>query len=172
MTAGFRFILVAVFAAMLFGAPIRALASDSLFDPESATELTPEQRSFFGPKSAQFHYDARMVRAAQIAMERAHPEPTWRCWHYVKDALLDAGVIATRPTTAWAKDAGQELCEKFGFTKLRTTNPFHAPVGAVIVYGGRDAGHVELRTASGFVSDFVSTTPYPRKVIGIFVKPS
>jgi hypothetical protein len=40
----------------------------------------------------------------------------------------------------------------------------------VIVYGGVDAGHVELRTASGFVSDFISPTPYPRPLIGIYVK--
>ena len=46
----------------------------------------------------------------------------------------------------------------------------HKPVGAVIVYGGADAGHVELRTASGFVSDFISPTPYPRPLIGIYVK--
>jgi hypothetical protein len=45
-------------------------------------------------------------------------------------------------------------------------------VGAVIVYGGRDAGHVELRTPNGYVSDFVSPTPYPRPLVGIFVKQS
>jgi len=41
----------------------------------------------------------------------------------------------------------------------------------VIVYGGADAGHVELRTSNGFASDFVSRSPYPRPVLGIYVKP-
>ena len=46
------------------------------------------------------------------------------------------------------------------------------PVGAVLVYGGADAGHVEIRTANGFVSDFVSPTPYPRPFLGAYVKPA
>ena len=56
--------------------------------------------------------------------------------------------------------------------KLSTKDPYAAPVGAVIVYGGRDAGHVELRTESGFASDFASRRPYPRPVLGIYVKPA
>jgi len=31
---------------------------------------------------------------------------------------------------------------------------------------------VELRTENGFVSDFISAQPYPRPVIGIYVKPA
>ncbi|MEI9896679.1 MAG: hypothetical protein WDN28_23170 [Chthoniobacter sp.] len=42
----------------------------------------------------------------------------------------------------------------------------------MIVYGGQDAGHVELRTETGFVSDFVSSSAYPRPVLGIYVKPA
>jgi hypothetical protein len=113
-----------------------------------------------------------MIRAAQIAMSRAYPHPTWRCWHYVKDALLDAGVIDSRPTSPWAKEAGDELCRRYGFRKLAVRDPMRAPVGAVLVYGGADAGHVEIRTATGFVSDFVSPTPYPRPFIGAYVKPT
>ncbi len=66
----------------------------------------------------------------------------------------------------WAKQAGDELCRRYGFTKLAVRNPMKAPVGAVLVYGGPDAGHVEIRTATGFVSDFVSPTPYPRPFLG------
>ena len=45
-------------------------------------------------------------------------------------------------------------------------------VGAVLVYGGKDAGHVEIRTPTGFVSDFASDKPYlKRPLIGVFVKP-
>jgi hypothetical protein len=113
-----------------------------------------------------------MVRAAEIAKRRAHPQMTWHCWKYVKDALLAADVVSSRPQSAWAKEAGDELCRKYGFTKLKITNPYKAPVGAVVVYGGPDAGHVEIRTRDGFVSDFVSHTAYPRPLVGVFVKPS
>ena len=45
------------------------------------------------------------------------------------------------------------------------------PVGSVLVYGGRGAGHVEIRTEGGFVSDFVSRTPSERPLVGVYVKP-
>ena len=139
---------------------------------DPSVSWTPSEHfiPFFGHHSAEFKYDRRMIRAAQIASNRAHTKPTWRCWHFVKDALLDAGVITTRPESPWAKQAGDELCSKFGFRKLPVTNPKDAPVGAVLVYGGTDAGHVELRTDSGYVSDFISNTPYPRPLIGVYVK--
>jgi hypothetical protein len=113
-----------------------------------------------------------MIRAAQIARQRAHSRMTWHCWAYVKDALLAANVIQTRPTSSWARQAGRELTSHFGFKKLSTRNPYEAPVGAVIVYGGHDAGHVEIRTTRGFASDFVSKEAYPRPVLGIYVKPA
>ena len=100
--------------------------------------------------------------AAQIAQARAFKKPTWRCWHFVKDALVAADVVQSRPATSWAKQAGDELCTKYGFTKLRTRNPYAAPVGAVIVYGGADAGHVEFRTANGFASDSDGSGPGQR----------
>jgi len=125
---------------------------------------------FFERNATQFKYDRRMIRAAEIAASRAYSKPTWRCWHFVKDALVDAGVVAKRPESPWAKQAGEELCSKFGFRKLPVTDPRDAPVGAVIVYGGADAGHVEMRTESGYVSDFISRTPYPRPLIGVYVK--
>ena len=147
-------------------------AGESLYDPSSAQPLTESQRAFFGKRSGQFKYDRRMIRAAEIAAARAGAQSTSRCWHYVKDALLEAGVVSQRPTTAWAKQAGDELCHKFGFRRLHIRSPWDAPVGSVIVYGGHDAGHVELRTESGFASDFVSRTPYPRPLIGVYVKTS
>jgi hypothetical protein len=158
-------------AAVCCGA-LAARADESLYDSHTATTPDTEVQHFLGPKSGGIRYDARMIRAAQIAMSRAYPHPTWRCWHYVKDALLDAGVIDSRPTSPWAKEAGDELCRRYGFRKLAVRDPMRAPVGAVLVYGGADAGHVEIRTATGFVSDFVSPTPYPRPFIGAYVKPT
>jgi hypothetical protein len=159
-------------AAALCGGGIAAQASDSLYDGSHAATPDTEVQHFLGPKSGGIRYDARMLRAAEIAMSRAYPHPTWRCWHYVKDALVDARVIDSRPTSPWAKEAGDELCRRYGFKKLAVRDPMRAPVGAVLVYGGADAGHVEIRTATGFVSDFVSATPYPRPFLGAYVKPS
>jgi hypothetical protein len=145
---------------------------ESLLDPQRTRSLNKEERRWFGPKSSTLNYDARMIRAAQIAQDRAQPQKTWYCWRYVKNALFAAGVVSSRPTTAWARQAGEELCRSYGFVRLNILDPRKAPVGAVIVYGGPDAGHVELRTEKGYVSDFVSPTPYPRPLLGVYVKPS
>jgi hypothetical protein len=157
--------------ALLFAASTLR-AEDSLVNMRTVRPLTAEEQRMFGPKSASLKYDPRMIRAAQIAQQRANPRMTWHCWKYVKDALLAADVVENRPASIWARQAGTELAQKYGFKKLATRNPYAAPVGAVIVYGGHDAGHVELRTKTGFVSDFSSRRPYPRPVLGIYVKPA
>ena len=106
--------------------------------------------------------DPKLRRAATIAEERARAHSLSKCWHYVKEALVAAGVVKSRPQTTLAKQAGQELVKNYGFKKLPVTDPYEAPVGAVLVYGAkRAAGHVEIRTEDGFVSDFRSKTPSP-----------
>jgi hypothetical protein len=158
-------------ALSLLGASVHA-ADNSLYDSSKAAPPSSALSKLFGPKAGNYSYDPRMIRAAEIAKRRAQPHKTWYCWRYVKDALLDAGLVSSRPTSPWAKDAGRELCAKYGFVQLKLRDPRKAPVGAVVVYGGADAGHVELRTREGFVSDFISPTPYPRPLVGIFVKPA
>lgn len=111
-----------------------------------------------------------LVEAAGFARERAHPTMTWRCWARVKDALLAAGVVDSRPTSIWANRAGTELSSKFGFDRIHPLSPYQAPVGAILVYAGADGGHVEFRCEDGFVSDFYSPTPYPRPLLGVYVK--
>ena len=115
--------------------------------------------------------DPKLMRAATIAEERAHAHSRRQCWHYVKEALLAAGVIKSRPTTAYAKQAGQELVNNFGFKQLPVNDPYQAPIGSVLVYNAnRAAGHVEIRTKDGFVSDFRSKTPSKRPLLGVYVK--
>ena len=115
--------------------------------------------------------DPRLSRAATIAQERAHAHSRSRCWQYVKEALLASGSISSYPKTAYAKEAGQELVSNYGFKKLAVHDPFKAPVGAVLVYGAsRAAGHVEIRTKDGFVSDFRSKIPSRRPLIGVYTK--
>jgi hypothetical protein len=115
--------------------------------------------------------DPKLRRAATIAEERARAHSLSKCWHYVKEALVAAGVVKSRPQTLLAKQAGQELVKNYGFKKLSVTNPYEAPVGAVLVYDAkRTAGHVEIRTENGFASDFRSKTPSRRPLLGVFAK--
>ena len=115
--------------------------------------------------------DERMGDAIRIAENAARSRSIKRCWRYVKRALQLANVIACYPRTRLAKQAAVELPQRYGFKQIPVENPFEAPVGAVLVYGGRGAGHVEIRTESGFVSDFSSPDPSPRPLIGVFIKP-
>ncbi|MDP9098972.1 MAG: hypothetical protein M3N48_08255 [Verrucomicrobiota bacterium] len=113
----------------------------------------------------------KLMQAATIAQERSHAHSNSRCWHYVKDALLASGAIDSRPKTALAKQAADELVRDYGFKKLSVRDPFAAPLGSVLVYSARGAaGHVEIRTKNGFVSDFRSKTPSRRPLIGVYAK--
>ncbi len=114
--------------------------------------------------------DPTLARAATIAQERANAHSKSRCWRYVKEALLAAGAVDSYPKTALAKQAGDELVHNYGFKKLNVSNPYAAPIGAVLVYTARGAGHVEIRTKTGFVSDFKAEKPSKRKLIGVFAK--
>ena len=167
-----RLFLAILILLPVLGATAHA-SGESLFDIQTARRLAKEDAmKRFGPKASSFRYDARMLRAAKIAEDRARKHSIKRCWRYVKTALLEADVIDTYPQTAYAKQAGQELTTKHGFKRLPIRDPFKAPVGSVLVYGGQGAGHVEIRTADGFVSDFESAKPSRRPLLGVFVKPA
>ena len=167
-------LLILLCGGVLFASPALAAGNAdtaSLYDAKAASKLDPAKLSFFGPQASKFRYDQRMVHAAEIAQARAKNHSTSRCWRFVKTALLASKTISTYPKTAYAKQAGTELSTSYGFKKLNVQDPFRAPVGSVIVYGGAGAGHVEIRTDEGFVSDFESMTPSPRPMIGVYVKP-
>lgn len=127
---------------------------------------------FFGFRSQTLaHLDPRLLQAATIADERANAHSKSRCWHYVKEALVASGAVSSYPKTEYACQAGDELVHSFGWVRLSVRDPYQAPVGSVLVYGnGRAAGHVEIRTPTGFVSDFRATTPSRRPLIGVFAK--
>jgi hypothetical protein len=165
------FIRAALILFCISASLIAAENTSSLYDPKTAQKPTAEKASLFGPKSSNYRYDSRMMRAAEIAAARARKHSTSRCWRYVKTAMLAANVIDSYPSTAYAKQAGAELYQRYGFKKIDVRDPYKAPVGAVLVYGGNGAGHVEIRTKSGFVSDFASATPSPRPLIGVYIKP-
>jgi hypothetical protein len=116
--------------------------------------------------------DPKLTRAATIADERAHAHSKSRCWHYVKEALVASGVVTSRPTSSLAKQAGDELVRNFGFKKLPIRDPYAAPIGSVLVYfkGRNQPGHVEIRTKTGFVSDFRSKSACRYALLGVYVK--
>jgi hypothetical protein len=116
--------------------------------------------------------DPKLSRAATIADERAHAHSKSRCWHYVKEALLASGAVASYPKTSLAKQAGDELVRDYGFKKLPIRDPYAAPVGSVLVYfkGRNRPGHVEIRTKTGFVSDFRSKDACRYALLGVYAK--
>lgn len=142
----------------------------SLYDSGTAQKIDVSKLSILGPQASKFKYDKRLLRAAQIASDRARSRSTNFCWRYVKNALLSAGLVDTRPDTIYAKQAANELTSEYGFRKIRCKDPYKAPVGSVLVYGGKGAGHIEFRIKKGFVSDFVSAKPSKRPLIGVYVK--
>src|SRR4051812_38442955 len=100
-----RICLILCILAIVLPSSARAAAKDSLYDAKTAQKITPAMQSILGPQSGKFRYDSRMLRAAEIAAARARQHSTSRCWHYVKDALLAADIVQTRPVTAYAKQA-------------------------------------------------------------------
>jgi len=116
--------------------------------------------------------DPKLSRAATIADERAHAHSKSRCWHYVKEALLASGAVTSYPKTSLAKQAGDELVRDYGFKKLPIRDPYAAPIGSVLVYfkGRNVPGHVEIRTKTGFVSDFRSKDACRYALVGVYAK--
>ena len=155
----------------------RTVARYSYKTPEGKKESAPVIAQYY-PKRIVYpfakidrHIDGKLMQAATIAQERAHAHSRSMCWHYVKEALLASGVIDSRPKSELAKDAAQDLVANYGFKKLPVNDPFAAPVGSVLVYGANHAaGHVEIRTRDGFVSDFNSKTPSRRPLLGVYAK--
>lgn len=168
----------AVFATQVQAAGLKDSKSTFFFKDGSGNEKSAEIVMKYEPKQIIHPFakvdpkiDPKLCRAATIAEERAHAHSRSQCWHYVKEALVAAGVVSSRPKSELAKEAGQELMSSYGFKKLAVRDPFKAPVGAVLVYGAnRAAGHVEIRTKDGFVSDFRSKIPSPRPLLGVYAK--
>lgn len=158
--------------------PLLILLSALLIIPLDTLQAEQEERGnrgifgfLFGGNRSETEMTSQLMRAVEIAEQRAHARTTRRCWRYVKQALLAAGVVDEYPGTVYARQAGGELTRNHGFVRLEgITCPFEAPVGSVLVYGGRGPGHVEFRTRDGFVSDFRSERPSRRPLIGVYIK--
>jgi hypothetical protein len=116
--------------------------------------------------------DPRLRRAATIAQERANARSKARCWRYVKEALVASGVINSYPKTNYASQAGEEPVRNYGFKRLPVRDQFAAPIGAVLVFAKRSngAGHVVIRTKSGFASDYWTKNRCKYPLIAVYGK--
>jgi hypothetical protein len=114
--------------------------------------------------------DPRLRRAATIAQERANARSKARCWRYVKEALLASGVIDSYPKTNYASQAGEELVRNYGFKRLPVHDQFAAPIGSVLVFGQGGAGHVVIRTKTGFVSDYWTKNRCKYPLVAVYGK--
>jgi len=142
----------------------------------------------------------KMEGAIDYALKHAHKKSISRCLKFVKHSLFANKLINPYDACDLAKDYGPYLI-KNGFENILETRPgtniANAPIGAIIVYHPVDklvyqgkpiAGHIEIKTKVGYVSDYICPGPtyhtdpvkmispmsYPKetryKVTGIFVK--
>ena len=106
---------------------------------------------------------------AKLAEQGTNPGgSTGYCYRAVKNHLCAAGYIdSSEKLWGWqAKNAGPEL-ESIWFKKV--SSPW---IWDVIVYAGGQHGHIEIKTANGYASDYFSkTSPWNRTVIGIYRPP-
>jgi len=114
--------------------------------------------------------DPRLRKAATIAQERANARSKSRCWQYVKTALMESGVINSYPKSNYATEAGDELVRDYGFKRLPIHDQYAAPVGAVLVFGHGSAGHVVIRTKTGFVSDYWTSNRCKYPLVAVYGK--
>ena len=102
--------------------------------------------------------------------ERANARSQAHCWQYVKEALVASGVINSYPKTNYASEAGDELVRSYGFKRLPVHDQFAAPIGSVLVFGHGSAGHVVIRTKSGFVSDYWTKNRCKYPLVAVYGK--
>jgi len=71
------------------------------------------------------------------------------------DPRLDPKLVRAA-SLAQERAHGDELMRSYGLKRLPIHDPYAAPIGAVLVYGNKTRGRVEIRTKDGFVSDYHS----------------
>jgi len=176
MTRRLPFLLLAAAGFLASPKPASAQSFYGSFGSGSFSSFPSESYYTYTPRPPRARHDRRMdphlLKAARIAEANAFPYSTARCWHYVKQALVQSGAVGGYPTTDYACQAGDELSSRYGFVRLAIHDPYSAPVGSVLVYkgGGSGAGHVEFRTEHGFASDYRSPWRCRYRLIGVYAK--
>lgn len=93
------------------------------------------------------------------------------CYRYVKKALLRSGLTTKYLKGAKAYEAAKGPLDKEGFTDVLKDKEIRSfistlndlPNGTILVYNGGKAGHIEVKTHLGYISDSISERP----VIGL-----
>jgi len=117
--------------------------------------------------------DLRLA-AAYCQVHALSTGPQKLCWKRLKEALVKSGAVSSYPSSLYAYQAGDELVARYGFRKINITNPYDAPIGAILVYkdkgeaGGH--GHAEIRTIHGFASDYTSRGYCKYRLTGVYIK--
>jgi len=142
-------------------------------EPSPAQTATFQYYASEAPLDESVSPDLRLA-AAFCQVHALSTGPQKLCWKRLKEALVQAGVVSSYPSTPYAYQAGDELVSRYGFRKINIKNPYDAPIGAILVYkdngevGGR--GHAEIRTVHGFASDYTSRGYCKFRLTGVYVK--
>jgi len=99
-----------------------------------------------------------LTNKKEIILKKEMTQPLKSCFRYVKAGLLQASWVDSYFNEESAKDAETHLLEA-NFRKTKITDPRLAPRGSVLVYGGGEHGHIEVRVQGGFLSDYLNPEP-------------
>jgi hypothetical protein len=135
---------------------------------EARSEGLAASRSRFYYQTPQgFTGSARIIHH-YWSMPIVHPDAS-------VDSRLDprlrrAATINSYPKTNYASEAGEELVRSYGFKRLPVHDQFAAPLGSVLVFGHGSAGHVVIRTKTGFVSDYWTKNRCKYPLVAVYGK--
>lgn len=128
----------------------------------------------------------RMKKAIDYLMRNKYPESKGDCALFVRRGLASAGLVPNLPLGHANAYVGALSKYCFSNAIKQYPTPESAPPGAVLVYKGINTrgdknaryGHVEVKTAAGYVSDYYSANPRTgrgskgrnRQLIGVMIK--
>ncbi len=93
----------------------------------------------------------------RYAKANAHSSSIFKCYRFVKNALLHAGLVDRYLDGDKAILAPPELVKQNYVQRPGAKIPSDAKKGDILVYKGPTVhGHIEIATGDGFVSDFFS----------------
>lgn len=158
---------------------------NSFVNSDFNKKLQEKLRTGFTMRTGSSSSSGRSITIKDGVVSRPHR----KCLRGVKTALLRSGAVSKYLPGEKAKHFGGVL-KKEGFINLLETDykskiksPHDGPVGAVYVYSGGSAGHAEIKTEKGFISDYFSKEPRTgsaanglhgksRKLIGVYIQGS
>lgn len=145
------------------------------------------------PKIAAYSNSPQVAKMLEVAKRNKYSTSHKRCYRFVKGALcgLDKKTVQGTSTSKCApgsmvssypsgsrvstsNSSAITTLERYGFTNLLThpetkgliKNPASAPKGAILIYkGGRNGGHIEIKTGVGSDPDYISDFSAPNSIL-------